>query len=224
LELSRALDDRENLSWGLGFRTTLEQMSGELSNGEADCREAVGLAETPFVRIFALHALGLARILRCDWSPAIEVLKEALLLLHESRTAAEQEPETLAWLAEAQNGAGLFDLARETARQAIEIARVLGTRISELEAHLALARTLLASDGAAAGDAVDAALNEAQIAAEECGARGFAPQIHVERGRLAAARGDDAARTRIFGEAHRLFTEIGATGHAQRLARELGSS
>ncbi len=33
---------------------------------------------------------------------------------------------------------------------------------------------------------------------------------------------DEAGRERELREAHRLFTEIGATGHAERLAKELG--
>jgi hypothetical protein len=33
--------------------------------------------------------------------------------------------------------------------------------------------------------------------------------------------GKDSARERELREAHRLYTEMGATGHAQRLAREL---
>ena len=32
---------------------------------------------------------------------------------------------------------------------------------------------------------------------------------------------DDATRERELREAHRLFTEIGATGHAERIAKEL---
>jgi len=41
---------------------------------------------------------------------------------------------------------------------------------------------------------------------------------------LAALRSDAPAAERSLREAHRLFTEMGATGHAARLAKELGSS
>jgi hypothetical protein len=34
--------------------------------------------------------------------------------------------------------------------------------------------------------------------------------------------GDEAAHQRELREAHRLFVEMGATGHSQRLAKELG--
>jgi hypothetical protein len=41
------------------------------------------------------------------------------------------------------------------------------------------------------------------------------------RARLAALLGSDAAQERRLREAHRFYTEMGATGHAERLAREL---
>jgi hypothetical protein len=44
----------------------------------------------------------------------------------------------------------------------------------------------------------------------------------VERAELSRLRGDGGASERDLREAHRLFTEMGATGHAERLARELG--
>ncbi len=49
------------------------------------------------------------------------------------------------------------------------------------------------------------------------------PRIALVRADLAHASGDEAARTAELREAHRLFTEMGATGHAERLAREIDS-
>ncbi len=42
-----------------------------------------------------------------------------------------------------------------------------------------------------------------------------------ERAQLAALLGDDACCERELHEAHRLYTEMGATGHAERVGREL---
>jgi hypothetical protein len=55
-----------------------------------------------------------------------------------------------------------------------------------------------------------------------CGTRAFSPRLLELRGRLAAALGDAEASRRMLREALDLDREIGATGHAQRLARELG--
>ncbi len=47
---------------------------------------------------------------------------------------------------------------------------------------------------------------------------------YVRRAKLAALLGDDAGRERELREAQRLFTEMGATGHAERVGRALGLS
>jgi hypothetical protein len=50
----------------------------------------------------------------------------------------------------------------------------------------------------------------------------FLPRIHETHARLAQLR-DEAEECRFrLREAHRLYTEMGATGHAERLAKELG--
>ncbi len=55
------------------------------------------------------------------------------------------------------------------------------------------------------------------------GARVYRPQVCEERAELARLRSDEAACTRELREALRLYTEMGATGHAERLAREQGA-
>ena len=55
----------------------------------------------------------------------------------------------------------------------------------------------------------------------ETGGRSIEPQVIEERARLAALRGDDGATSEDLRRAHALYVEIGATGHAERLAREL---
>jgi hypothetical protein len=72
----------------------------------------------------------------------------------------------------------------------------------------------------ASGD-IQSALSEAQALVEETGGRSREPLIHEERAELARLTGDDATYQRELREAHRLFTEMGATGHAERVGREL---
>ena len=50
----------------------------------------------------------------------------------------------------------------------------------------------------------------------------YRPSLHEERAELARRSGDAPTRDRELREAHRLYTEMGATGHAERLAKELG--
>ena len=94
--------------------------------------------------------------------------------------------------------------------------------MNECAGHLALARALLATDGAKARNEVEHALGEALRLVEETGARSYTPEICVERAELARLSGDAAARQRELREAHRLFTEMGATARAEQVAKELG--
>ena len=88
---------------------------------------------------------------------------------------------------------------------------------------MVLARILLGSEGLAAREEIEAALERARELARNTGMRSVEPMIHVELAELARQGGDEDERQRELREAHRLFTEIGATGHAERLAGELAT-
>ncbi len=66
-----------------------------------------------------------------------------------------------------------------------------------------------------------ALLDAADALIERPHTHAMVPRIAEARAELAALRGDpDRQRAQLRG-AHRLYTEMGATGHAERLAREL---
>jgi hypothetical protein len=90
--------------------------------------------------------------------------------------------------------------------------------------QIALADALCAGAGSASAPAVAAALDRAEELVAETGFRGAAPGIAETRAELARVCGDEATRQHELREAHRLFTEIGATGHAQRVAAMLGEA
>jgi len=91
-------------------------------------------------------------------------------------------------------------------------------RIAEVHAQLARARVSLAQGGVDARSEIEATLDRALALVHSTGARSYEPQIYVERARLAGLRSDAAGREQSLREAHRLFTEMGALGHAERLA------
>ena len=103
----------------------------------------------------------------------------------------------------------------------LEIARAHGNVWAETHASLALARILLGSAGAGARAEIEAALARSLELARETGAKAFEPPIRVELAELAHQSGDQETRERELREAHRLLTEIGATGHAERLSAAL---
>ena len=57
---------------------------------------------------------------------------------------------------------------------------------------------------------------------DETGARCRIAPIQELRAELAGTHGDKGGQDRNLREAHHLFTEMGATGHARRLARMIG--
>ena len=65
-------------------------------------------------------------------------------------------------------------------------------------------------------------LDESATLIDEHGILLFAPTLHERRAKLATLLGDDAGRERELREAHRLYTEMGAVGHSERVGRELG--
>ena len=83
-----------------------------------------------------------------------------------------------------------------------------------------LARVLLARFGTQAKDEIESALGNCDSLVQQTGAHAYEPYVHELRAELARLNGDDAAHERELRAAHRLFTAIGATGHAERVARE----
>jgi hypothetical protein len=155
------------------------------------------------------------------WDEALAALAEALSGPREYGTFLSGEPEILSQMALAHLGLGDGVRARELADQAVPLARERLVKPSECEAKLVRARVLLWFDPSNARSEIASALAAGAALVEETNARSFEPLICEERARLAHVTGDSAAFERELREAHRLYTEMGATGHAQRLAEEL---
>ena len=145
-----------------------------------------------------------------------------MTLRRESGGSLTNSSETLSYLARVQAARGEGPVARATAERAVAAAQERKMVSSEIEAQLGLARVLLAEGDADSRAAIASALDRAAECVPITGARSFLPLIGVERAKLARLVGDEAGRERELREAHRLSTEIGATGHAQRLAKDLG--
>ena len=94
-------------------------------------------------------------------------------------------------------------------------------RSPEARAQLARARLLLRVEGMDAREEIETALARAVAVIQETGARVCEPDLHEARAELAGRLDDETDRDRELHETHRLYTEMGATGHAKRLAKEL---
>jgi tetratricopeptide (TPR) repeat protein len=172
-------------------------------------------------RAMAWFNLGWAEGMRGERRKAIEALERSVAIAREGRTTGVMDAWRLALLGESYLGLGDLERALALVAEGVEIAQTRGHRSSETHASLALARVLLGSVGPAARAKIEAALARALELARETGAKAFEPLVHVERAELARLTGDEAGCERVLREAHRLFTEMGATRHAERLAREL---
>jgi hypothetical protein len=113
--------------------------------------------------------------------------------------------------------------AAELASKALAMSIERGSRWGELQALSARAQALLANGDRARDAEIEAAVERLAALVEETGLRLYLPQAVELRAGLAALRGDQPSRERHLRAAHRLYIEIGASGHATRLANDLGS-
>jgi hypothetical protein len=123
----------------------------------------------------------------------------------------------------ADSALGGHEKAIAQARSALEESLRGGNRIGEDLARLTLARVLLATGDPGLHDEVEKTVEHAETLCEETGMRVHLPPLLEIRAALAERRGNPQAARRRLREAHRLYTEMGATGHARRLAKELES-
>jgi tetratricopeptide (TPR) repeat protein len=221
IKLARAQGDIEVVGWGHMWRTFFAWLSGEPESAVGDARQALEIAERigdSFSRAMAWFFLGIAEQLRGEWQEAIEAIERSQTIARERRTSAENDPWRLIRLGDSHLALRDPERARALIETGIEMARARGQAGLELSASISLARVLLAADRPTVRDQVEATLARALELARQTDAKSFAPMIHAELAQLALQTGDAQRGERELREAHRLFTEIGATGHAKRIA------
>jgi hypothetical protein len=167
-------------------------------------------------------AIGVGHSLRYEWHEAQAALERALALMREQRSGVFYEATALTYLARIALRLGEVEHARSTIVAAVNAGREHHTRVWEIQAHLEHSHILREIDGSRAIDEASPSLDAAAQLMDEIGAESLRPQIHEELGRLAELRRENDVRDRELAEAHRLYVAIGASGHAERLAKELG--
>jgi adenylate cyclase len=226
MRAAREAGEVEVLGWALVSTVELlVTFAGELGDAPALVREGQACSERAGSSFSQVHSLtrGVAplQLFQGDFESAIGSLERALAIARERHTSLELEPNILALLACAHLGAGDPTRAATLADEALAMARERGSRRGEIPALEARARVLLARGDAAVATEIETLVEQMATLAEDTGMRLFLPQAVELRARLASLRGDAAARERHLREAHRCYTEMGATGHAARLANEL---
>lgn len=220
MNMAREQDDIEQVGWGHLWSTWLAYLSGDIEGAHAHAQQALQIAERigdAFSRAWAWLFLGMSEVMRGEWAQARDAVERSVALAKERRTSVEGTGLRLATLSEAYLGLGETDKARRLAQEGVEVARAGGMVTNELSAILAFARVALASSGAGNEEAA-AVLGRALELAADSESNAFEPLIRIELAELARRSGDEQRREQELREAHRLFTEIGANGHAARLA------
>jgi tetratricopeptide (TPR) repeat protein len=223
IALCREEGDLETAGWGHMWSFWHRFFSGEADAALTQAQQALEVAERlgdSFSRTWAWAFFGAAQLAHGRWEEAQEALERSAQMSRERRTAVEGRGWVRSWLAEAHLGLEETDRALELAREGVEIAATGGLLPSEAFGRLVLGRVLLASGPDAAGEAGEQLAQALEIC-RRTGGRSLEPVIHVELAELARLGGDEATRERELQQAHRIFTEIGAAAHADRLAGDL---
>jgi tetratricopeptide (TPR) repeat protein len=214
------------LIWSQAWHVVRAYRAGDALGALRHARRALERAEggAPISQVITQVALGIALLANREWSGAEEAEQHALALARESGVGFGLTAWALCFLAEAKLGQGDPRAALELADEALADARQSGGRLFEMDALLTRARALLGSEGASCAAEVERTLAEASALIDETEARCREPIVHEISAELARLRGDKATCERELGEAHRLFVEMGATGHAERIAPLLAES
>jgi len=226
LDLCRQHGERETPLWVLGV---LAQIAAAMGHGERaltrarEMQEQVEKTGTAFLLVMSCWASGQVHLDAGRWSEAVATLEQAVSTARQTRTFLQSEGWLLALLAQAYAGNGDLASARATAEEALAVAVHRRTPIDECLASLALARVLVQAEGARARTEIEAAVARGLALVEETGAALYKPRFHVERAELARLLGDETTYQRELREAHRLFVEMGATGHAERISCQLSA-
>jgi class 3 adenylate cyclase len=220
--IAREHGDIEVVGWNHMFAGWNAHLAGSPETTLAQAHQQLEIAERigdAFSRVWAWHSLGVAEALRGHWPAAIEALERARSMSSERRAAVEGDAWRLAELASAYAGAGDAVAARELLAERRTIPR--GTGPFEIRANLAAARALFASAEPGAPQEIQTELDCALALAQGTGAKAFEPLVHVELAELARRSGDSERDRHEMRAARRLFKEIGASHHLERLDREL---
>jgi adenylate cyclase len=216
----------ETVGFSHQWSTLLAYYRGDPEAALVHAEQAVEIAErtgSAFSRAWSWAFLGWAQSQRGQWDDAIATIESAMAIAKERRTAAEGTGLRLITLGEAHLGLGDTERALPLIREGLAVASAQGHVFNEVLGQRALARGLLASVGPSAHAEIAAALARALQIGRDAGTRADEPLIRVELAELARRLGDEEGHHRELREAHRLFTEIGSTGHAERLAVVLGA-
>jgi hypothetical protein len=195
-------------------------LDGDSASAAAFAQNAmvdVDQVQTGMARVTANMCMGRACLVNQEAAKADLFLANALQISDETHAAGMFRGLALAHLSSAQLAQNNVEAALKTAEEAVDYSRPRGLKWDP-EPWFAWARALIAAgEQSAAREAID----EAQRVIDETRAKSFQPFLHECRARFAEVFDAQWTRDDELRETHRLFVKLGATGHAERVARML---
>ena len=191
IELAGGHDDPEAESYSYANLALLEADAGQIEAALGNAAQGLAIAErlgNSLAIVAASTAGAVAQVGAGRFADALAQAQANLATIRELGIGLYNEPSLLATIARSQLALGRPDEALAAAEEAVDIMDARGLATCALPAPIALAQVLIATQGAAAGERIDAVLVRAMRVARESGARLFEPQIQRELAALARLR------------------------------------
>jgi tetratricopeptide (TPR) repeat protein len=189
IEVTRSHGDRESESYAHSNRAFVDEMSGQVGPATlTHSQRAFDLAEqagNPLAGAAASTAWAVAEVATGSLAEGLERADSTLTTIRERGTGLHYIPALLTSIALARLGLGDRGAALASAEEAVDIMNSRGLTVCALLAPITLAWLLIETEGAAAGDRIEAILARATDVVEKSGARVFEPQIRELADQLA---------------------------------------
>jgi tetratricopeptide (TPR) repeat protein len=220
VEMARRDGSSDDLLCSHHYASLSAGLRGDRKKALDHAIEALGAAKkraSPGTTTMALMAAGEAYLHGGALQDALEHLESAW---------PEELPDEgwrprMSALAQAYLALGDLGKSRHWAERGLCACREGGHRLEASRVHLVMARLLLHPEVNGSREDIEAEIERADALTRESGARGLLPSVLEVRAELARREGDATEAGQMLREAHRLYTEMAATGHAERVAREL---
>ena len=211
LELARGQNDPETESFCHSDLALIEAEAGEVDAAVGHAALAIAIAkqtDSALCVVLASTAGAVAEAEAGRFADARTQARAELATIRRQGFALYYEPLLLATIARSELALGRPREALAAAEEGVAIMNARGLTTCALPAPIALAQVLLAGEGAAAAERIDAVLARAMRVARDSGARIYELQIHRELVGLARLCGDEVAAERNEAEATRLVAAM----------------
>ena len=222
IDLARGLNNESEV-WCLGGLGDLGFLAGDPELSRAAVERGVRISEPLGVlaRQIAHSRLGRQLLLDGRAAEAVEALEYAQSFSKDGNRT--QELFVAQALAQARLEAGEPARARAMAAAALNDSLQLGARLGAIDSALVLSAALRAEIGLGAAPRIEEVLATADRLIAETGACNMTAFVLVERAALSELRGEVPQRQVYLRGALDAFKQMGATGQAARLTREISS-